>query len=60
VMGAAWTGADVPDSLRGVTTSISSQFLAPAQATDLIAIRRVLRRGRTLVNCELLLSTAEN
>lgn len=52
VMAAAWAGAEVPDSLRGVTTSMSIQFLAPARATDLIAIGRVLRRGRTLVNCD--------
>jgi uncharacterized protein (TIGR00369 family) len=52
VMAAAWTGADAPDSLRGVTTSMTTQFLAPARATDLIAIGRVLRRGRTLVNCD--------
>ncbi len=50
VMAAAWAGAEVPDSLRGVTTSMSMQFLAPARATDLIAIGRVLRRGKTLVN----------
>ncbi len=52
VMAAAWAGAEVPDSLRGVTTSMSMQFLAPARATDLIAIGRVLRRGKTLVNCD--------
>jgi len=52
VMAAAWAGAEVPDSLRGVTTSLSMQFLAPAQGTDLIGIGRVLRRGRTLVNCD--------
>jgi uncharacterized protein (TIGR00369 family) len=52
VMAAAWAGADVPDSLRGVTTSISMQFLAPARATDLIGVGRVLRRGKTLVNCD--------
>ena len=28
------------------------QFLAPARATDLIGVGRVLRRGRTLVNCD--------
>ena len=28
VMAAAWAGAEVPDSLRGVTTSMSMQFLA--------------------------------
>lgn len=52
VMAAAWAGAEVPDALRGVTTSMSMQFLASARATDLIAIGRVLRRGKTLVNCE--------
>ncbi|WP_272937674.1 hotdog domain-containing protein, partial [Mycolicibacterium moriokaense] len=40
------------ESLRGVTTSMSIQFLAPARATDLIAVGRVLRRGKTLVNCD--------
>ena len=52
VMAAAWAGADVPDSLRGVTTSLAMQFLAPARATDLIGVGRVLRRGKTLVNCD--------
>ena len=52
VMAAAWAGADVPDSLRGVTTSLAMQFLAPARATDLIGVGRVLRQGKTLVNCD--------
>ena len=52
VMATAWAGAEVPDSLRGVTTSLSMQFLAPARATDLIGVGRVLRRGKTLVNCD--------
>jgi uncharacterized protein (TIGR00369 family) len=59
VMAAAWAAADVPDSLRGVTTSMSMQFLAPARATDLIAIGRVLRRGKTLVNCDVDVVTPE-
>jgi uncharacterized protein (TIGR00369 family) len=58
VLAAAWTGAEVPDSLRGVTTSLSMQFLAPARATDLIGVGRVLRRGRTLVNCDVDVVTA--
>ncbi|RDH77956.1 PaaI family thioesterase [Mycolicibacterium moriokaense] len=52
VMAAAWAGAEVPDSLRGVTTSLSLQFLAPARAADLIGVGRVLRRGKTLVSCD--------
>ena len=52
VMAAAWVGAEVPGSLRGVTTSMAMQFLAPARSTDLIGVGRVLRRGKTLVNCD--------
>jgi uncharacterized protein (TIGR00369 family) len=65
VMAAAWTGVEarggqersdpgieLAHSLRGVTTSMAIQFLAPARATDLIGVGRVLRRGRTLVNCD--------
>lgn len=52
VMAAAWAGVPVPESLRGVTTSLSMQFLAPARATELIGVGRVLRRGKTLVNCD--------
>jgi uncharacterized protein (TIGR00369 family) len=59
VMAAAWAGVEVPDSLRGVTTSISMQFLAPARATDLIGVGRVLRRGKSLVNCDVDVVTPE-
>jgi uncharacterized protein (TIGR00369 family) len=52
VMAAAWAGVEEPPSLRGVTTSMAMQFLAPARATDLIGVGRVLCRGRTLVNCD--------
>jgi uncharacterized protein (TIGR00369 family) len=52
VMAAAWAGVAAADSLRGVTTSMAMQFLAPARATDLIGVGRVLRRGKTLVNCD--------
>jgi uncharacterized protein (TIGR00369 family) len=65
VMAAAWAGVEArggqersdqgiefAHSLRGVTTSMAMQFLAPARATDLIGVGRVLRRGRTLVNCD--------
>ncbi|MDQ2635713.1 MAG: PaaI family thioesterase [Actinomycetota bacterium] len=60
VMAAAWAQAAAPESLRGVTTSMSVQFLAPARATDLIAVGRVLRRGRTLVHCDVEVFTADD
>jgi uncharacterized protein (TIGR00369 family) len=52
VMAAAWCGAEVPDNLRGVTVSMALDYMAPARATDVIGVGRVLRRGRSLINCE--------
>lgn len=59
VMAAAWCGAQVPDNLRGVTVSMALDYVAPARATDLIGVGRVLRRGRSLVNCEAEVVTPE-
>lgn len=59
VAATAWVGAEVPESLRGVTTSLTIQYLAPARATDLIGVGRVLRRGRTLVNVDVDIVTPE-
>jgi uncharacterized protein (TIGR00369 family) len=52
VMAAAWCGAEAPPELRGVTVSMTVDFMAPARGTDVIGVGRVLRRGRSLVNCE--------
>lgn len=52
VMAAAWCGVPAPPELRGVTVSMALDYMAPARATDVIGIGRVLRRGRSLVNCE--------
>nr|WP_157101217.1 PaaI family thioesterase [Nocardia shimofusensis] len=52
VMAAAWCGRALPGQLRGVTTSLSLQFLEPAHATDLIGRGRPLRRGATLTALE--------
>jgi uncharacterized protein (TIGR00369 family) len=59
VMAAAWSGAPAPDNLRGVTVSMALNYLAPALSTDLIGVGRVLRRGRSLVNCEAEVVTPE-
>jgi uncharacterized protein (TIGR00369 family) len=52
ITAAAWCGADAPAGLRGVTVSMALDYLAPARSTDVIGVGRVLRRGRSLVNCE--------
>src|ERR1700738_3061830 len=43
VMAAAWCGREAPPSLRGVTVSITIDYMAPARATDVIAVGRALR-----------------
>lgn len=57
VMAAAWSTEQSPESLRGVTISMSVQYLAPARSTDLIAVGRVLYRGKSLVHCEVEVTT---
>jgi uncharacterized protein (TIGR00369 family) len=59
IMAAAWCGAAAPPALRGVTVSMALDFMAPAQATDVIGVGRVLRRGRSLTNCEAEILDAE-
>jgi uncharacterized protein (TIGR00369 family) len=59
VMAAALAGVQAAESLRGVTTSMAMQFLSPARAIDLIGVGRVLRRGKTLVNCDVDVVTPE-
>lgn len=51
IMAAAWGGDHVPDKLRGVTVSMSVQFVAPAQAEDVDIIATRLRQGRRLCHC---------
>ena len=48
-MVAAWSGAPVPEQLRGTTVGITVSYLAAATGEDLLATARVLRRGRSLV-----------
>lgn len=57
VMAAAWSTEQSPESLRGVTISMSVQYLAPARSTDLVAVGRVLHRGKSVVHCEVEVTT---
>jgi uncharacterized protein (TIGR00369 family) len=59
VMATAWAGVQAAESLRGVTTSMSVQYLTPARATDLIGVGRVLRQGKSLVSCDVDVVTPE-
>jgi uncharacterized protein (TIGR00369 family) len=46
---AAWSNAEVPTKVRGVTVNLTVTYLAAASKEDLQAVARVLRRGRNLV-----------
>ncbi|MCX8556705.1 PaaI family thioesterase [Mycolicibacterium mucogenicum] len=59
IMAAAWATEQAPESLWGVTISMSVQYLAPARSTDLIAVGRVLHRGKSLVHCEVEVTTPD-
>ena len=48
-MMAAWSGAELPATVRGTTVALAITYLAPADHEDLEATARVLRRGRSLV-----------
>lgn len=56
-MVSAWCGRELPEQLRGVTTSLSLEFLEPARAEDLLGTGRILRRGKTLTACEVDITT---
>ena len=52
VMAACWCGAEPPESMRGSTIDLTVHYLAPANASDLTAHARVLRRGRKISHAE--------
>lgn len=56
---AAWSGAEVSDTTRGATASLTINFVAAAHSRDLIATARVTQRGRSLVFCEVDVRDAE-
>lgn len=52
VMAGAWVGAELPETLRGVTVSLSIDFADGARAEDVLAEARIVRRGRSMTSVE--------
>jgi len=48
-MVAAWSGAALPEKLRGTTVGLAVNYLTAASSEDLEATARVLQRGKNLV-----------
>ncbi len=57
-MAAAWCGAPEPERLQGSTISLAISYLAPADAADVLAEARVLRRGRSIAHVEVAATAA--
>ena len=57
-MVAAWSDIEVPEKARGTTVNLTVAYLAAAEKEDLLAIARVLRRGRSLVYLDVEVSSA--
>lgn len=53
---AAWSNAD-PRATRGATANLAVSYLSAAEAVDLIADARVIRRGHSLVFVEIDVAT---
>lgn len=51
-MAAAWSGAEISPQPRGATVNLAVTFMAPAGEEDVEARAEVVRRGRTLIFCE--------
>lgn len=50
--GAVWSEVESPQRYRGLTANLSLSFLSAAHGVDLDARARVVRRGRSLVFCQ--------
>lgn len=57
-MVATWADDEVPANQRGSTVSLTVNYLAPAEKSDLRATARVLRRGRSLVYLDIEVANA--
>ncbi|MFD3745366.1 PaaI family thioesterase [Nocardia sp. NPDC058633] len=51
IMAAAWAGARLPEHMRGVTVSMSIDFVQPAHAESIDIVGTRLRAGRHLSTC---------
>ena len=52
VMATAWGGAELPEKFRGVTVSLSTEFVDGARAEDIVGHGEIVRRGRSLTTVD--------
>lgn len=55
----AWSGVDDPAGARGTTVGLSLSYLAGARGQDVVAHATVARRGRSIVVCDVAVTSAD-
>lgn len=55
---AAWSGGDISEEPRGASVNLAVTFMAPAREEGVEARAQVVRRGRTLVFCDVEVRTS--
>jgi acyl-coenzyme A thioesterase PaaI-like protein len=58
-MAASWSTTTAPENMRGTTVGLTVQFLAAARSANLTARATVIRRGKSLCNVEVDITTAD-
>jgi uncharacterized protein (TIGR00369 family) len=57
---ASWAGAEMPETPRGATISLTVNYVRAATGQDVVADARVVRRGRSLCFCDVRVTDAED
>lgn len=57
---AAWSGHDPARGMKASTVSMTTNFIAAALGTDIVARARALKRGKELVFCDVEISEARS
>ena len=57
---AAWAGAEVPENVRGSTVALDVVFVAAARSSNLTAEADVIKRGKNLCYCDVVVRDAGN
>lgn len=57
---ASWAGAEMPETPRGATISLTVNYVRAATGQDVVADARVVRRGRSLCFCDVRVTDADD
>jgi uncharacterized protein (TIGR00369 family) len=56
---AAWSGHDVSKGMKAATVTVTTNYLAAAQGSSVVAHGRAVKRGKELIFCEVTICEAD-